>query len=83
MVNPGNTGKRYVYRRIVRADVSERGGVTFHLDCGHASAAYEPHTPSRPWDHIWTPEEAQLKIGEQIACLSCGIARHRQSSARE
>ncbi len=72
MANLGNTGKRYKFRHISQATVSERGGVQFTLDCGHSLSAYEPSDPPKPWDYIWTEAEAHSKIGERQACQQCG-----------
>ena len=75
MPNPGNTGKRYVYRHIARAQVSERGGITFTLDCGHALPPYEPSNPPKPWDYQWTAGLAENTISRRIACFECGKTR--------
>ena len=72
MTNLGNTGKRYKFRHIAQAIVSERGGVRFVLDCGHAMPTYEP---SRDGDYIWTEEEAKRTIGERQTCPECAVAK--------
>jgi len=75
MANLGNTGKRYKFRHIAKADVSERGGVQFTLDCGHKMTVYEPSEPLNSWDYIWTKQAADSRIGERQACYECAVAK--------
>ena len=66
MANPGNTGKRYRFRRVIGAEVNERGGITVTLDCGHVVVGGGPI-----WGGADTPEDARAKIGMRYACYPC------------
>lgn len=75
MANPGNSGKRYRFRVIDRAIVSEHGGVTFILTCGHRIGDGSLHNAC---SNRWTQEAAEGEVGKRQACFRCGAERDIQ-----